>query len=46
MNLFEDQTRSLNLTKMLVKSILKGGKLDIRLDILEIKQCLVVYERR
>ena len=44
MNLFEDQTRSLNPIKMLVKSILKEGKLDIRLDILEIKQCLVVNE--
>ena len=30
---------------MLVKSILKAGKLDIRLDILEIKQCLVVNGR-
>ena len=45
MNLFEDQTRSLNPIKMLVKSILICTKLEMKLEILEINRCLVVYER-
>ena len=44
MNLFEDQTRSLNPIKMLVKSILIGGKLDTELDLFQIKQDFEQYE--
>ena len=45
MNLFRVKLDESKCPIMLVKSIFKAGKLDIRLDILEIKQCLVVNER-